>query len=125
MRWPLVIGLVANPDAGPDAPPDQRFVYGGDPVPFDPAGVFAAPTNPTAANYADGSTAQRANRTFNYTYTNALKALHDVFNGAPRRLDAAIGLMMSLEQQALDMMSGLVTVGACVGPTFEYQPVNG
>lgn len=116
--------LVANPAAGPDAPADQRFVYGGDPVPFDPAGVFAAPTNPTAAAYADASAAQKANRTFNYTYTNTLQALDEVFNGAPGRLDAAIGLMMSLEQQAVDMMSGAVTGGACVGPTFEYQQEN-
>jgi hypothetical protein len=32
--------------------------------------------------------------------------------------------MMSLKQQAKDMMSGTVAAGATVGPTFEYQPAD-
>ena len=63
-------------------------------------------------------------RTFNYTYTNLLKVLHEVFNGSPERYGAAIGLMMSLEQQAKDMTTGVTTGGAAVGPSFEFQPEN-
>jgi hypothetical protein len=117
--------LVPNPAAGPQTPPDERYLYGGDPIPFDPAGVFPVPTNPDAAGYPSGGAAQQANQNFNYTYTNLLKVLHASLNGAPRRLDAAIGLMMSLEQQAKDMVSGSLVGGECVGPTFQYQPVNG
>jgi hypothetical protein len=117
--------LIPNPDAGPNVPPDQRFVYGGEPVAFDPDGVLAVPTNPTLAGYSAGSLAFLACRTFNYTYTNLLKVLHVMHTGAPDRLDAAIGLMMSLEQQAKDMATGTITGGAPVGPSFEYQPTNG
>lgn len=83
------------------------------------------PTNPTLAGYPDGSLALRTCQTFNYTYTNLLKVLHVMLNGAPDRLGAAIGLMMSLKQQAQDMATGAITGGMPVGPSFEYQPVNG
>lgn len=115
--------LVENPDAPPDAPPDQRYAYVGPPIPFDPAGVRPLVTNPKAAGYAEGSAARYACTTFNYTYTSLLKSLHATFNGQPGNLDAAIGLMESLKQQAVDM--GSIRVGDLrVGPSFEYQPVN-
>jgi hypothetical protein len=41
-----------------------------------------------------------------------------------RSLDSAIGLMMSLAQQAGDMMSGSNPSGVHVGPSFEYQPLD-
>lgn len=117
--------LIPNPDAGPGAPPDQRYIYAGDPVTFDPAGVRAVPINPTLAGYPAGSLAFLTCRTFNYAYTNMLKVLHTTLNGAPDRLTDAIGLMMSLKQQAKDMATGTITGGVPVGPSFEYQPVNG
>jgi hypothetical protein len=116
--------LIPNPDAGPDDPPERRYVYAGDPVEFDPSAVLPLPTNPTIAGYPTGSAAFLACRTFNYTYTNLLKVLHSVFNGAPARYDAAMGLMKSLEQQAKDMTTGTTTGGAVVGPTFQYQRFN-
>jgi hypothetical protein len=116
--------LIKNPDAGPATPPDQRYVYGGAALPFDPAGVYPAPTDPKAANYPAGSAARQACDTFNYTYTGLLKTLHALFNGRPGLINAAIGLMMSLKQQAQDMMSGSNPAGPPVGPSFEYQPTD-
>jgi rubrerythrin len=116
--------LIPNPDAGPATPPDDRYLYAGPPVPFDTSGVFAVPTNPKAATYPAGSAARYACDNFNYTYTSLLKSLHATVNGQPDQLNVAIGLMMSLKQQAKDMMSGTSTGGANVGPSFEYQPVN-
>jgi Ferritin-like len=100
------------------------YAYTGEAIPFDMLGVLPVPTDPRAAKYPAGSAARRICDTFNYSYTNLLKALHTTFNGTPGNLDTAIGLMMSLRQQAKDMMSGLYTDGASVGPSFEYQPVN-
>jgi hypothetical protein len=106
-------------------PPDQQYTYSGAPVPFDPAGVYAVPTNPTAAGYTDAS--QRfANDNFNYTYTTLLLALHTLFNGqnTQAQFNTAIGLMMSLKGQAKAMMSGIPNPALLTGPSFEYQPVN-
>ncbi|MGC4014321.1 MAG: hypothetical protein QM755_07370 [Luteolibacter sp.] len=60
---------------------------------------------------------------FNYTYTSLLKGLHDLFNGQPDTFRRTLGAMMSLRQQALDMMAGTNLPGP-IGPSFEYQPVN-
>jgi Ferritin-like len=118
--------LVAIPSAPADAPPDQRYVYRGDPIPFDPAGVRSLTVDPTSASYAAGTQAGLANDNFNYAYTSLLTSLHTTFNGSPDTLITAIGLMESCKEQALDM--GKVPVsspaGEVAGPSFQYQPTN-
>jgi hypothetical protein len=116
--------LITNPQAGPETPPDERYIYGGDPVSLNPAEVHAVPTDPTTSTYAEGSPARQACITFNYTYTNLLKCFHAILNGRPGEFRAAIGIMMSLKRQAIDMMTGTTTAGVPTGPTFEWQPVN-
>ena len=116
--------LIPNPAAGPDTPPDQRFVYAGEAITLDTSGIYAVPKDPRATIYPVGSAARQVCDTFNYTYTNLLKSLHATFNGQPDQLNAAIGLMMSMSQQAGDMMSGTNPSGVNVGPSFEYQPFN-
>lgn len=123
--------LVPNPDAGPDPKPEDRYFYDtvNHPVTFDPAGVFAVPVNPRANNtptptYPPGSVGQVANDNFNYSYTSLLKVLHAALNGRPELLGKAIAMMMSLKQQAMDMVSGTNTGNQNIGPSFEYQPVN-
>jgi hypothetical protein len=116
--------LVRNPATGLGTSPGQRYIYAGAPVPVQPEAVWNAPLNPKTAAYPDGSAARHACQAFNYTYTGVLKALHAAFNGAPRELKAAIGLMGSLQQQATDMMAGAATGGAPVGPSFEWQPTD-
>lgn len=123
--------LVPNPKAGPNPKPDEAYVYDtvNHPVHLDPAGIFPVPVNPKVTNtttptYPPGSVGQVANDNFNYTYTSLLKVLHDSLNGQPELLNRAIGLMMSLRQQAMDMTSGTNTGNLNIGPSFEYQPVN-
>ncbi len=115
--------LVPNPDATPTTPPEDQFVFYpvNHPVPFDAAGVYRVPTNPT---YPAGTVGQIADTNFNYTYTSLLKVLHATLNGQPDLLNTAIGMMMSLRQQALDMTSGTATGGQNIGPSFKYQPVD-
>jgi hypothetical protein len=114
--------LIPNPAAGESAPPDQRFIYAGDAI-APPAGVFAAPVNPTTLTYPEGSTARRACIDFNFTYTGVLKTLQLAFTGQPGRLGQARGAMFSLQAQAMEMMAGTLT-GTPIGPSFEWQPVN-
>jgi hypothetical protein len=123
-RWAEIVhggGLKLNP-RGSD--PSYYYDPTDDPIVFDASGVFGVATNPRAATYRAGTIAQIANDTFNYTYTTLLKTLHDTFNGRPVLLNTTLGLMMSLQQQALDMMSGTSTGDQCIGPTFEYRPLN-
>lgn len=107
-------------------PPPANYAYVGAPVPFDPVGVYAAPTNPTAAGYPAGSAQRFACDNFNYTYTSLLLALNAFINGQATQgqFNTAIGLMMSLKGQAKAMMSGIPNPAVVTGPSFEYQPVN-
>jgi hypothetical protein len=110
----------------PNLPPDQQYAYSGPAVPFDPAGVYALPTNPSAAGYAKNPAQKFANDNFNYTYTSLLKALHALFNGesTEQQFNGAIGLMMSLKGQAKAMVSGIPNPQVLTGPSFEYLAVN-
>ena len=116
--------LIPNPDAPPNAPPQQQYIYGGDPIPFDKAGVFPVIANPKLSSYKAGTKAHYACNAFNYTYTSLLKSLHSTFNGDPGGLATAIGLMESLKLQALDLVQIPVGPGTNAGPSFEYQPVS-
>lgn len=116
--------LVKNPD--PALPPDKQYSYTGMAVPFDAKGVYAVPADPSSSKYPKGSPQAFANDNFNYTYTNLLGALHAMFNGenTQAEFNRAIGLMMSLKEQAMAMMSGIPNAGQFVGPSFQYLPVN-
>jgi len=113
--------LIPNPEIKPGAP---EYVYGGHTIEFDPAGVWPVVTNPNRDTYPRGSMARNLNDTFNYTYTSLLKSMELLFNGQPDRLGPAIGLMESMKEQALTMMSTTMATEQTAGPTFEYQPVN-
>jgi hypothetical protein len=113
--------LIPNPDPKPGEP---EFAYAGHSINFDPAGVWPVITNPHQDAYPPGSKARVLNETFNYTYTSLLKALELVFNGEPDRLGPAIGLMESMKEQALVMMSTPTVPGQTAGPSFQYTPVN-
>ena len=117
--------LVKNPTAGPYDPPESQYFYDASkPIPFDAAGIYGVATNPRRATYKPGSVGQVANDNFNYTYTTLFTVLDRIFDGEQYRFDSVVGLMMSLRQQALDMMSGTDTEFRPIGPSFEYQPVN-
>lgn len=107
-------------------PKGDSFAYDGPPVPFDPAGVYPVPTQTAGWSYPPGSAAAAENDTFNYTYTNLLKALDALFNGqnTAAQMNRTLGLMMSLKELAKAMMSGIPDSKRYSGPTFQYQPAS-
>lgn len=113
-----------------DPPSPPKWDYVGAPIPFDPSGVYAAPSDPRSGGFPDGylpgSTQQRLNDLFNYTYTGLLGSLHALVNGdaTSTRFNAALAQMMSLKSQAKAMMSGIPDPQVTTGPSFQYQPVS-
>jgi len=105
-------------------PGEPEFVYGGDPIPFDPKGVTPLVTNPKASHYPAGSQAADTNNNFNFTYTSMLKSLHHVFNGQPDRIAPAVQLMESMKLQVRYLTTIEVSKGLYAGPSFQYRPVN-
>ncbi len=116
----IVKGKELIPAKGEEPP----WRYGGKAIPFDAGMVYPTIANPKAKNYPAGSPARYACETFNYTYTSLLKALHETFNGNPKNLRTAVGLMESMDEQAKAMMAMDAGSGKTAGPSFEYQPTN-
>jgi ferritin-like protein len=105
----------------PDKTTKEGYSYSGAPVPLDPAGVWNLYPDAKAVDYAPGSRARNLVERFNYSYTSLLRSLHSTFNGGPRILKDAIGLMFELRLLAADIVGTLVgDTGYTAAPTFEY-----
>ncbi|MEJ0079277.1 MAG: ferritin-like protein [Alphaproteobacteria bacterium] len=108
----------------PDKTAPKGFSYSGAPVALDQTGIWDMVTNPKLSDYPDGSAALRYADQFNFSYGNLLNSLHDTFNGAPGRLDQAIGLMYELRLTADRLIGITLSNGKQAAPTFEYAAVN-
>jgi hypothetical protein len=101
---------------------ETGFAYAGDPILFDPAGVWPLRPNCKIADFPPNTQARSRIEAFAYNYSALLNALHSAFNGDPAQLDTAIGLMYDLRVGAVALMetdSGDGS-GQTVGPSFEY-----
>jgi rubrerythrin len=105
--------------------PGGGFVYGGDPIPFDPAEVYPMKPNPKLADFAPDTQARDRAQEFDLAYSSLLNVLHTAFNGHPDRINAAIGLMYELKMIAVSLMQTPIGTGSTLtaGPTFEYVEV--
>lgn len=107
--------LPANPK------PEDRYTFGDPPIPFEPK-VLPLMTNPKHADYKDFPNALELSEKFNKTYTRMLKSLHEIFNGSPAGIEAAIDQMTDeLKAQAKDLVKVPIGGGFVAGPTFEYM----
>jgi hypothetical protein len=98
------------------------FAYAGDPIPFDPAGVYPMKPNCKIADFKPGTQAHTRVEQYSYAYSSLLNALHTAFNGAPDRINAAIGLMYELKMLAVSLMQTPLDDGSgmTAGPSYEY-----
>jgi len=104
----------------------EGFAFTGAPVPFDPEGVYPMMDDPDLALYPTGSRAELLAMQFAQTYQSLLNCLNIAFNGEPRKIDDAVGLMYSLSLAARQLMetpSG-VKDGTTAGPAFQL-PIPG
>jgi Ferritin-like len=99
----------------------EGFAYRGEPVPFDPAGVWDMVQDARLAGYAPGSRAATLCGAFNGAYTALLNTLHATFNGQPQMLDRAMGLMFELKVVAGQLTATIdERTGKAAAPSFEY-----
>jgi hypothetical protein len=112
--------LRPNPTAGPDTPPDERYIYDGNAVTLLPAGVFAAPSDPKSANYPAGSAARAAMDRFNQHYRDLLQLLQIGFSGDATALSTAVDKMPDLRAEGRALMATQPDGSGPLGPSFEY-----
>jgi hypothetical protein len=103
------------------------FAYAGDPIPFDPAGVYPMRPNPKINYFEPGTQARLLTAEFASAYSSLLNVLHAAFNGAPGRINGAIGLMYELRMIAVRLMQTSIGDGSAqtAGPSYEYVDVIG
>ena len=79
--------------------------------------------NPRSSDYPEGSEIRARLGEFNHAYSGCLHLLHETFNGSPRLLAVATGLMYGLKEEAVRLMELPSGDGeTTVGPSFEYVP---
>ncbi|GGN48057.1 hypothetical protein GCM10011579_000310 [Streptomyces albiflavescens] len=76
--------------------------------------------NQRLADHPVGSPIRIAQEEFNQTYCVLLHLLDQAFNGSPKKLGAATGMMYALKAQAQGLMEAPDGDGTTAGPTFEY-----
>jgi hypothetical protein len=102
-----------------------KWVFEGEPIRFDPDGVYPMVDDPDAYRLAVGSMTRREAELANEMYTNLLTNLNLVFNGHPEGLSDAVGLMFSLQVQAKKLFDLPSSQGAATvaGPAFQSPGV--
>jgi hypothetical protein len=113
-----------------DASVPQGFSFTGDPIPFDPDGVFPINANQRLADLDADSEAGRKAREFARVLTQMLTALQKAFAGDPAASGSAIGLMFRLASVgralcAIEVVADGRPSGRNAGPTWEFLPANG
>lgn len=97
------------------------YAFDGDVVPFDEGGVFPMVDDPNVGRLPAGSRAAILQQQFAETYQALLQGLHRCWNGEPRTLDQAVGLMYSLDLAARQLMVTPLdgTSPLTAGPSFQ------
>lgn len=84
--------------------------------------------NPQLSDYSRRSKAYRQAVLFNKAYTKLIKSLEYTFNGNPKALEDAIGLMYAVELHLKNLLrtpvddNGDPDIGPNAGPTFDFTP---
>ncbi len=118
-----------------------HFSYTGEPIPFDPAGVYNMVDNPNTNSLPAGSYVRDKSEQFDRAYTNLLRKLHWVFNGHPNEINETKRMMYALTPLAHQLLqlpipvtpSGDESSGdeeereeavpvQVAGPSFLYRP---
>jgi hypothetical protein len=109
--------------------PNQKPPFGfdpGKPIVFDAAKVYAMDDDPALVKYAAQSDCGRAAAAFATSYGSLLAALNETFDGAPDRLESALGIMYELKVLANKALaipavyaSGNAPAGVVTGLCFD------
>jgi Ferritin-like len=109
----------------PDTTEPQGFSYSGSAIKLDSSGVWNLVVDSKASQYPAGSRARTLVDQFNSTYSNLLNALHDTFDGSPKSLERAIGLMYELNTVGGQVVETTDSAtGKQAAPSYEFAGVK-
>ena len=100
----------------------EGYSWGPPPIVLDPNGVWPMVDNPPDVTLPAGSQVAFVSQQCDETFSALVDALQQTFDGDPKHLDAAIGLMYSLRLQAQNLVSMAIPGGTGnAGPRFLYD----
>ena len=100
---------------------ENGYSYSGDPIPFNPAGVWPMRENPSKENIIEGSECETQAKAFHRVYRNFLHVMQDMFNGQPEKMQEAVVLMESLQVHAKKVIWTPFDSTTTCGPIWDYE----
>lgn len=105
-----------------DLPKPPHYSWGPPPIVLDESGVWPVVDNAPDVPLPPNSPVATASVQCDRTFSALIDALQETFDGNPKHLDAAVGLMYSLRLQAQELMAmPIPNVNANAGPRFLYD----
>ena len=102
-------------------PKGHGYAYIGDPIPYNPEGVWPMRENPTKENIVASSKCYTQARAFHQVYRNFLRVLQDMFNGRPEKMNEVVKLMESLNVHAKKAIWTPFDSKSTCGPIWDYD----
>ena len=103
----------------------NRHSFVGEPVEFDPNGVWPMRDNPSQDGLTPGTRAHTVAYTFHQQYRSVLKQMQAVFDGNPKGIRDTVATMETLnvygKQAAAEKMNPEVCDSETVGPVWDYE----
>ena len=100
---------------------ESGYAYDGDPIPYDPEGVWPMINNPSAESIVPGTECYEKAKAFHETYRDFLHVMQETYSGSPEKISDAVGQMYALQQEAIETMQTPYDETHTCGPVWDYE----
>jgi len=100
---------------------DDGYAYDGDPIKYDPFGVYPMRDNPDSKTVVPDSDCYVEAKIFHHIYRRFLTTLQEAFNKQPEKIMSAVELMEALQMHAKKCMWTPYGTGNTCGPVWNYD----
>ena len=100
---------------------DDSYAYAGDPIKYDPFGVYPMRDNPDSKTIVPDSNCYVEAKIFHRIYRRFLTTLQETFNKQPEKIMSAVELMEALQMHARKCMWTKYGTGNTCGPVWNYD----
>lgn len=100
---------------------ESGYTYDGDPIPYNPQGVWPMRDNPSKEFIVPGTECHTQARAFHQVYRNFLRVMQKTFSGSPEKITEAVELMEALQVHAKKTMWTPYDKTRTCGPVWDYE----
>ena len=100
---------------------ESGYAYNGDPIPYNPQGVWPMRDNPSKEFIVPGTECHTQAKAFHQVYRNFLRVMQKTFSGSPDKITEAVELMEALQVHAKKTMWTPYDKTHTCGPVWDYE----